>query len=543
MENPLLYYSSPQVPYLDAMNSASHPGTRSIPHRQRDRFSSVASGLDDFQTVQNMNNYLSPGPDSFYNTPAQLDDDVMGIDKKWSRSPVNLNVSRISTTTSLFCCEYLPLQTDFSVRDPLHDILANEQGLGLMEQLEACGYGYLPSGFQPQGIARERNFPTNAPPFNQVTPQGPCNAQHIGSRTIHYNDESVPPAAHPRQPSSTNLDFSYAAPPQISDPPYLSTNVAVSPTIKSEHNEPSNVPADSDVFTTYYPTQNMIRDIKPEFLDTLTPSHHSCDVSELNDFEFTITAPIPRRQRRRRQGVPTATRSKAVESSNTATSPRPTPPPSVAGNVESPTTVTPGRPTTYFPNSNKPEPSTTSVDNKAGPGELFFDMTFHHQDPGDEFEVRELDTTDIPSIKDHHEPNASEPRTAQQSAAQPVRDADSNQKPTPQKNKRKRPTFDAIPPETQRHPPAKKPRKKTSPRSLPKPTSDDPRRIEPTFLYFCVEDGCPASLNHRPAFGGFKAKEDAARHLTRHEPPRFICSRPHSNGKDHTCNRSDNLRA
>ena len=182
MENPVLYHSSPQVPYLDAMNSASHPGTRSIHHRQRDRFSSAASGLNDFQTVQNMNNYLSPGPDSFYNTPAQLDDDVMGTDKKWSRSPVNLNVSRISTTTSLFCCENLPLQAESSVRDPLHDILTNDQGLDLMEQLEACGHGYPPSGFQPQGIACGRNFPTNAPPFNQVNPQGPCNAQHIGSR-------------------------------------------------------------------------------------------------------------------------------------------------------------------------------------------------------------------------------------------------------------------------------------------------------------------------------------------------------------------------
>ena len=235
MENPLLYFSSPQVPYLDAMNSASHPGTRSTPHRQRDRFSSVASGLNDFQTVQNMNNYLSPGLDSFYSMPAQLDDDVMGIDKKWSRSPVNLNVSRISTTTSLFCCEYLPLQADFSVRDPLHDIPTNEQGLGMMEQLEACGYGYLPSGFRPQGIAHGKNFPTNAPPLDQVTPQEPGNAQHIGSRTMHYNDENVRPAAHAHRPSSTNFDFTYAAPPQISNPPDVSTTIAASPTIKSEH--------------------------------------------------------------------------------------------------------------------------------------------------------------------------------------------------------------------------------------------------------------------------------------------------------------------
>ena len=359
----------------------------------------------------------------------------------------------------------------------------------------------------------------------------------------HYSDESVRPAAHPRQPSSTTFDFNYAAPPQISDPPYLSTTVAVSPTIKSEHNEPSNNPANSDVFTTYDPTQNMIRDIKPESLDTFIPSHHSRNVSELNDFEFTITAPIPCSQRRRRRWVPTATRSKAVESSNIATSPRSTPPPSVAGNVDSSTTLTPGHPITYSPNINRPEPSTSSVENKAGPGELFFDWTFHHKDPGDEFEVCELDTTDIPLTKDHHDPDASEPSAAQHNAARPVQDVNSNQNPTPQKTKRRRTTSDAITPETQLHPPAKKPRKKPPPRSLPKPSSDDPRRNEPTFLYFCVEDGCKRSLNHRPAFNGFKAKEDAARHLTIHEPPGFICSRPHSNGKDHSCNRSDNLRA
>ena len=445
MENPLLYHSSPQVPYPDAMNSASHPGTRSIHHRQRDRFSSVASGLNDFQTVQNMNNYLSPGPDSFYNTPARLDDDVMGTDKKWSRSPVNLNVSRISTTTSLFCCEYLPLQADFRARDPLHDILTNDQGLDLMEQLEACGYGYPPSGFQPQGIACGRNFSTNSPPFNQGTSQGPGNAQHIDSQKIDYSDENVHPAAHPRQPSSANFDFNYAAPPQISDPPYLSTNVAVSPTIKSEHSEPSNVPANSDVFTTYYSTQNIIRDVKPESLDTFTPSHHSQNVSKLNDFDFTITAPIPRRQRRRRQGVPTATRSKAVESSNIATSPRSTPPPSVAGNVDSSTTLTPGHPTKYSPNINRSEPSTTSVENKAGPGELFFDWTFHHKDPGDEFEVCELNTTDIPltnatTIQTLRNPAPPAPHSTTQ--------ANPSETPTRNKSQRRRKTNAKGPPPT-----------------------------------------------------------------------------------------------
>ena len=572
MDHPSLYYSSHQVPYSDTMNSENHPGTRSIPHRQRDRFSSVARGLNDFQTVHNMSNYLSPGPESFYNTPAQLDNHVMGTQKKWSRSPVNLNVSRTSTTTSLFRYRNVPLEAESSVIDPLPDVLTNDQGLGLRKQLEAYIHGYHPSGFQPQGIAHGRNVPTDAPPSNQVAPQGPGNAQHIDSRPTYYSGDNVRPAAHPRQAYSTSFDFNYAAPPQMYDPSYISTPVAVSPRIKSEHCEPSGVVADSGIFTTCSPTLNVTRDIKPESLDTC-PSHHSRDVSELNDSELPTTTPIPRpqRRRRRRRRIPTANRSKAVSSSNSATSPRSSPPPSVAGSLDSSTTLTPDHGIEYDFNLKYPQPSNNSVEVEVDPDEIFREFTTLHDNVylGGGCQMVDLGAPDVPTVKKEHEsntsepntaqhsasqpvgdavkkehvPNTSEPNTTQHSASQPVEDASSEKTAMPQQKKRKRSTSDAITPEPDRHQQAQKPRKKKMNRSsTPRTLSDDPRRINPNFLYFCADSKCYASLNVRYGFGGFKTKEDAQRHLLVHSPARFICSLPHRSGKEYCGKRADNFR-
>ena len=544
MENPSLYYSSHQAPYLDAMNPVSHPGTRSTPYRQRDRFSSVVSDLNDFQTVHNMNNYLTPGPDSFYNTPAQLDDYVMGTEKEWSRSPVNLNVCRTSTTTSLFRYRNIPLEAEARVMDPLHNILTNDQGLGLREQLEACAYWCHRSGFQPQGIAHGRNCPTDAPPSYQFTPQGSGNAQHTGSRTTHYSGENLRPAAPPRQASSTSFDFNYAAPPQISDPSYVSAPVAVSPRIKSEHSEPSGISADPGIFTTCCPTLNVTRNIKSEPLDTSTPSHHSRNVSELNDFESPTTTPIPRLQRRRRRPIPTATGSKAVDSSNTAPSPGPTPPPSVAGTVDSSTTLTPDRGIEYDPSLTYPQPSNDSIENKDDPDQIFRDFTTIYDNVylGGGCQMVDLGAPDVPIVKKEHVPDASGPGAAQHSAGQPVGDVDAEQKALPKGKKRKRTTSDAPLTEPERHQQAKKPRKKTNPSGVPRTGSDDPRRYNPDFLYFCADGKCYATLTPGYAFGGFKTKEDAQRHLLIHEPGRFICRLPHRNGKDYCGKRADNFR-
>ena len=547
MDHPSPYYSSHQIPYLATMNSASHPGTCSTPPRHRDRFSSVARGLNDFQTVHNMSNYLSPSPDSFYNTPAQLDNYVMGTEKKWSRSPVNLNVSRTSTTTtSLFRYRNVPLEAESSVMDPLHDILTNDQGLSLREQPEAYVHGYHPSGFQPQGIAHGRNFPTDAPPSNQGTPQGPGNAQHIGSRPTYFSDDNVRPAAPPRQAYSTSFDFNYAAPSQSFDPSYISTPVAVSPRIKSERCEPSEISADPGIFTTCCPTLNVTSDIKPESLDTY-PSHHSRNVSELNDFKLPTTTPIPRpqRRRRRRRRISTATRSKAVDSSNTATSPRPTPPPSIAGSVDSSTTVTSDHSIEYDSNLKYPQPSNKSVDIEVDPDEIFREFTTFHDNIylGGGCQMVDLGAPDVPVVKKEHESNTSEPNTAQHSASQPVKDANSKQNAVPPQKKRKRTTSDAITPEPERYQQAQKPRKKKTHRSnTPRTLSDDPRRINPTFLYFCVDSKCYASLNVRYGFGGFKTKEDAQRHLLVHSPARFTCSLPHRSGKEYCGKRADNFR-
>ena len=546
MEHPSLYYSSHHAPYLDAMNPASYPGTRSPPHRQRDRFSSVASGLNDFQTVPNMNKYLSPGPDNFYNTPAQLDDYVMGTEKNWSRSPVNLNVSRTSTTTSLFRYRNIFLEAESSVMDPLHDILTNDQDSSLREQLGACAYWYHPSDFQPQGIAHGRNCPTDAPPSYQFTPQGSGNAQHTGSQTTHYSGEDLRPAAPPRQASSASFDFNYAAPPQISDPSYVSAPVAVSPRIKSEHSEPLGISADPGIFTTCCPTLNVTRNIKSEPLDTSTPSHHSRNVSELNDLESPTTTPIPRLQRPRGRPIPAATRSKAVDSSNTATSSRPTPP-TVAGSVDFSTTLTPNRGIEYDPNLTYPQPSNDSVENKDDPDQIFRDFTTFYDNIylGGGCQMVDLGAPDVPIVKKEDVSDASEPGAAQHDAGQPVGDVDSEERTMPQKNKRKRTTSDATLTETEGHQQAKKSGKTTNPSSVPRTGSDDPRRYNPDFLYFCADGKCYATLTPDyagDAFGGFKTKEDAQRHLLIHEPGRFICSLPHRNGKDYCGKRADNFR-
>ena len=544
MEHPSLCYSSDQAPYLDAMNPASHPGTRSTPNHQRDPFSSVASSLNDFQNVHNMNNYLCPGPESFYNTSAQLDDYVMGTEKEWSRSPVNLNVCRTSTTTSSFRYRNVPPEAESSVMDPLHDILTNDQGLGLREQLEACAYGYYPSDFRPQGIVHGRNTPTDAPPSYQVIPQGSGNAHHTGAGTIKYGGENVRPAVSPHQASSTTFDFNYAATPQIFDPSYVSTPVAVSPRIKSEHSEPSRTSTDLGIFTTCCPTWNVTKDIKPESLDTFTPSHHSRNVSELKDFESPTTTPIPRLQRPCRRPIPTPTRSKAVDPSNTATSPSPTPPPSVAGSVDSSTTLIPDRGIEYDPNLKYPQPSNNSVEIESDPDQMFRDFTTFYDNIylGGGCQMVDLGAPDLPIVKKEHVPDALEPVAAQHDASQPVGDTGLEQKAMPQKQKRKRTTSDAISTETEEYRMTKKTGKKANPGSVPRPFSDDPRRNNPDFIYFCADGQCYASLVPEYAFGGFKTKEDAQRHLLVHEPARFICSLPHRNGKEYCGKRADNFR-
>ena len=556
MEHPSLYCSSQQMPYLDAMNSASHPETGSMTRHHHDRLCSVASGLDDLQTVHNigMNNYLSPGLDSCYNTPSQLDEHALGIKKECSRSPVDLDLYRTSTTTSLFRCGYIPLKADCSAMDSLHDIPTNDQGLGWREQLEAHADWYRPSDFQPQGIAHGSNFPTDAPPCAQFTPQGPSNAQHIGSRPIQYSGDDLCPAAPPHQACSTTFDFGYTAPPQMSDPSYISTPVALSPRIKSEHCEPLGLPFDSGVFSTCYPTWNVPDDIKTESLDTFTPSHYSRHVSELTDFESPYINPIPRLQRPRRRRNPTAIRSEPVDSSNSSTSPHPTPlpllpppppppPTSDSKNIDSLTTLTPSRPIEHDPSVTNPQPSNNSVETEIDPDEIFRKFTTFY----DNIYLRggcqmvDLSTPDVPNIQKEHVPDASEPGTAQHSADQPAGDAGSEQtKSMLQVKKRKRATSDAKPTEPEQHQPAKKPRKKKNSSAALEHGSEDPRRKTPAYIYFCADWECCRSLNSD--FHGFRTKEDAQRHLLVHEPDRFFCSFKHSNCQDFSCKRADNFR-
>ena len=525
MEHPSLHYSSHQMPFLDAMNPASHPETRSTPDRQRDRLSSAASGLNYSQTVHNMNNYFSPAPNSFYNTPTHPDDYVMGTDKRWSQ---NLDFYRTSTTTSLFHYRNVPVEADSSVTDPLHDNLTNNRGLGLGEQLETCAECYHPSGSQPPGIAHGRNFPTDAPPFNQSTPQGPCNTQQIGSQPTHHSGNNVRPTAPPLQAYPTNFDFTYTAPPQIFNPSYVPDPLTLSPKIKSEYREPLGPPTDSSIFTTCYPTWNVPKDIKSESFDTSTPLHQSRNVSELNDFESPTRTPVPRPQRRRRRRSPTANSFKAVESSNITTSPCPTspPPPNVTGNVDSSTTLTPGRPIEYESRLTNPEPSNDTVENQDDLDAFLRSITTLYDDTqplGSDSQTIDLDASAIPIIKKEHIPDATEPSTAQPSPVQPVKDIESSQKALPREKKRKRPTSSTNPPEPAQQPQAKKPRPRKPPNSIPRPASADPRRRNPACLYFCVDWDCRTSLNPAYGFTGFKTKEDAQRHLTVHGPDRFFC--------------------
>ena len=546
MEHPSPYHTSNQVPYLDVVNPASHLGTYSTPHRQRDRYSSVASGLNDFQTLHNidMNNFLSPGPNSFHNTPAQLDDYVMGTEKKWSQEPMDLNFSHTSTTRSLFRYLNVPLDAESSVMNPLHNILTNDQGLDLMEQLEAWASGYHPNGLQPQGIAHGRNFPTDAPPCNQVTHQGPGNAQHIDSRARQYSGDNVRPTAPPRQAYSTTFDFNYAAPPQMFDP-YVSDPVAISPEIKSEYCEPSEISTDPGFFTTCCPTGNVTRDIKLESLDTFTPLHRSRNVSESNDYESPTVTPVPRLQRRRRRPIPAATRSEALDFSNTAASPPPPPPPIVTGVVDSSMTLTPGRSIEYDLNLTYPEPSNNIVENKDDPDAFLRYITTFYDDPnplGSERRMADLGAPDVPIVKKEHVRDAPKPSAAQHSPGQSVGDAGSEQKAVHKAKKRKRTRSDAISTETKQHQQAKKPRRKTNPNSTRGNLSHDHRRRHPTWLFFCVDQECYASTNPIHSFRGFVTKEDAQRHLLTHGPPRFFCPYSHKTGKGFEAKRADNFK-
>ena len=522
------------MPCLDAINPASHPETRSTPDRQRDRFSSVASSLNHAQTVHETNTYLPPGPNSFYNTPSQLDDYVMGTDKRWSQSPRNLDFYRTSTTTNLFHYRNVPVEVGSSVMDPLHDNPTNNGGLGLREQLEACAECYYSSGFQPQGIAHGsggRKFPTDAPPSNQNTPQRPGSTQNIGSQPTHYSGDNVRPTAPPGQAYSTSFDFNYAAPPQIFDPSYVPDPLALSPKIKSEYCEPLGLPADSGILTTCCPTWNVPKDIKSEPLDTYTPLHQFRNVSESNDFESPTSTPVPRPRRRRRRRSPTTRSFKAVDYSNTATSPSPpppppSPPPDVAGVADSSTTLTPGRPIEYDPNVTYPEHSNNNVENKDDPDAFLRSITTLYDDTqplrGDSQTV-DFGAPEIPIIKKEHVPEAFEPGAAESSANQPAGDVSSEQKAVTQGKKRKRKRSDAISTEPEQYHKAKKPRTRKTPNSVPRPISDDPRRRNPVSLYFCVNWDCRTSLNPAYAFKGLKTKEDAQRHLLVHGPDRFFC--------------------
>lgn len=543
MLHPSLYHSNYQMPCPDAINPASHLGTCSTPHRQRDRASSAASRRNDFQTMCNtgMNNYLSPGSNGFYNTWAQPDDDAMGTENNWTRSPGNLNVSRTSITTSLFRSKYLPLQAELRVRDPLHDIHTNDRGSG--EQLEAYLNGCQPNCFQPQGIAHLSSYLTGAPPFNRVTPQGPGTPQHIGSQTIHHDGENVRAAADPGQPSSTSFDCSYAAPPQISDPPYISTPVALSPRINFKHCEPSRNPADSSILTTCYPTWTVPKAIKTESLDNFTPSHHPRNASELNGFKSPTTNPIPRLRRHRHRRDPTASRSKASDSSNTATSPCPPPPPPpphprFAGNVESSKTFTPSYPIGYDSDLTYPLPSNDSVECQDDSDEFLRYITTLYDDTqplGGDCPVVDLGAPNEPVVNEENVSDASELDAVEHGEDQPVGDVEPEKSTMPQGKKRARTTSDSISPEPEQRQQAKKPRRETNPNSAPRKASDD-------SLFFCVNQECPRSQNK--GFGGFKSKEDAKRHLLVHKPADFVCRgiEDHRNGREQYFRRPDNMR-
>ena len=173
-------------------------------------------------------------------------------------------------------------------------------------------------------------------------------------------------------------------------------------------------------------------------------------------------------------------------------------------------------------------------------------MTFHHRDPGDEcevYQVCDLDTKDIPLIKDQHEPDTLETGAAPHSVGQPIKDVGSKQKAVPPKKRRKRTTSDAVPTGPGRHPKAKKPRKKKENVSrVPRPARVDTRRTKPDWLYFCLKEACDTSQAPTNKFRGFKSKEDAQRHLYRHEKAQYICPLSHRDDKAYAAKRSDHLR-
>ena len=552
MEYPLLNHSSHPVSYSDLENSASHNGNHALPNDQGYPLPLGASGLDDFQTVNDVgtNDYFIPGTDSFDKTLAETEYSL-GVEKEHGRSPANLDVSHVSRTTSAFqSYQYALPQTDFSFTAPLHDLQVNEQGVIWRDQLEACANVAPPNGLQTQWTAVGGMLPTDATPFNSLTPQGPSNGQHLVPDSSGYNDENAYHAAHPYQPSSTIVGLPYEAPPTILDPSYALNPVAISPKIKTEHCKLSDISHDQDLSATCCPKLNLTRHIEPEFSSTSTLSHRPHNVNKPTGFESSATTLIPRPQRRRRRLGPKKSGSEAVDPSSSTTSSRPTLPVSVAGDVNSLTTLIPCDQITYNTNLDRPEPSYISAENEVKPDDAFGELTYHYEHPGDDCQV--TDNALGPFSVSHpdiavalkfceamHDAGLFFQNTGREERSQLMR------------IDRKRTMSDTFP-ESEHYQTGKEQRKKSDSTSRCRYASDNHRRNDQN-RYWCTNENCTSSLvyafrNHtyeesasrkRP-FSGFKNREDMRRHWKCHELHRFVCQFPHKNGKEFSCVRGDN---
>ena len=427
--------------------------------------------------------------------------------------------------------------------DPLHVTNAYDQELSWRRQLEAYAYGNVPDNVQSWATAHGRDCRTDTAPFNGFPLQGTSYGQDFTSDTSRSDGESFCSAVHPLQPPAPIFGSNSAAPPPVSYTSYVSNPIENSSRIKSEHYEPPRTSSTSDIPATRCLAPTTSNHIRSGSIGVSSSLHHPHRVSKLNNFEplAGIPVPLPRRQRRRqRRLLPKEPHLSGVDRSDISTPPYPTPHAAYSGSVNPSETPIPGHPIDNTTKLEIPMPSNISKKDEVNEYNFFnefLDMEALIETPSNDYQVGNLNA---PNVNNQNKSDTLKPCAVQNSASQPIRDADMEQLPQPQKRNRKR-TLSAACSTTapDPHQPEKKPRRKLHANPVRTKPSRNARRTDPKSLHWCADPGCHAS--QQCGFAGFQTREDTRRHLLIHEPPTFFCKLCHKEGERYCGRRLDNL--
>ena len=536
------YFVAGQSP-SDPMNSASHPGTQTRPHRlhgQQNQFLSSASGMNQFITTNNVdpnnfdsNNHLLPRAGTYY--LHQLE--PMFDTQRESIQPWFDHVVYHTSVRTNY--RYVPSQGRFMVTKFTNSAYEGERW---RQQLGIHAQGNL-GGVEYQAIPPWGNHPVDATTAS-VDPafQGVENEQHLAPDTTNFNNRYVHDDAHPLQPPSTAVDVKDQQPPPVSDPLYFSTPQDDSSKTDHIYSWLSAIPAAS---------HNTVDPVTADMTDDEhKPLHGPYTWSKAHDSK-------PRFERPVRPLLPKEPFLSTAYNSGTP-GPRYLPPGARNCRSGDPPKSVPYHAAENMTALQSPERSSITIKNEVKPDDpfkLYTTMYDSDQDTSDDDRVSDFNAPNTTRVSNQDIAQALQPYPAQDSPGRLVTEtglgkdlefewivdqcALSNVSPVATKRRqcklRRRAGLNSVHEDDS----PRRPRR-AGLNGGPKVDSSRKRRTHPPCLYFCTKPKCKRSLESG-MFGGFKTSDDARRHLLVYEEPQICCTLCRANGIDFRCKRKDNL--